>query len=77
MDNIDIKDLREVATLHQIGEAFGVSHEAVRLWEVSGKIPEKQLYRYSKGLLPDGKAKALKLYKRALKHIRSKQNDIS
>ena len=70
MENINIHHLREVATLQEIGDAFGVSHVAVRNWEQRGDIPEKQRYRYATSKLPDGKRKALALYKRALRHIR-------
>ncbi len=74
MDNINISDLREVATLQEIGDAFGVTHEAVRKWELSGSIPDQWLYRYSKGLLPGGKKKALAIYRRALKRVREQAN---
>jgi len=72
MENVTINDLREVATLQEIGDAFGVSAVAVKYWEQKGDIPDRQRYRYSAGLLPDGKAKALKIYKRALKHMRTR-----
>ncbi len=71
MDKININDLRAVATLREIGEAFGCTPQNVQYWvKVRGSIPGEYLYRYEKGLLPDGKKKALALYKRALKRLR-------
>ncbi len=76
MDNINIEHLRAVATQQEIGEAFGVSHVAVGKWEKRGDIPDQQRYRYAAGKLPDGKKKALALYKRALKHLREQNGNL-
>jgi len=75
MDNININDLLQVAKGYEVAEAFGVTEAAVSQWKKQGDIPDFQRYRYSKGLLPDGKKKALVLYKRALKKMRE-QNEI-
>lgn len=73
MDNIKLQDLRSIATLKEVGEAFGVSISQVKQWEVlHDDIPPKYRWLYHKGELPDGKKKALALYKRALRNMRAK-----
>ena len=66
MQNVTIHDLRAVATIKEIADAFGVSHPAVLSWERKGKIPYAQLYRYDNKKLPNKSREALYLHNKAL-----------
>ena len=70
MENINIEHLTQVAKYKEIGEAFGVTHQAVARWVKNGEIPTSQRDNYDKSRPPLDKQKALNLYKRALKQMR-------
>lgn len=75
MDNINLKHLREVATLREIAGAFGVSISLIKQWEYRYQdIPQEWRDKYTLNRDPVDKPKALTLYKRALRNIRN-QND--